>query len=65
MPKSAEPKESKEPTVTAYCVKCRTKREMKNPKAATMKNGKGAKTGRTAREPRQDSARCATPRFFG
>jgi len=26
----------------AYCVKCRDKREMKEPKAVTMKNGKPA-----------------------
>ena len=26
----------------AYCVKCRTKKEMKDPKAITMKNGKPA-----------------------
>ena len=26
----------------AYCVKCRTKREMKNPKVITMKNGRPA-----------------------
>ena len=24
----------------AYCIKCRAKRELKNPKAITMKNGK-------------------------
>jgi hypothetical protein len=29
----------------AYCVKCRTKKEMKNPKAVTMKNKKPASTG--------------------
>jgi hypothetical protein len=29
----------------AYCVKCRTKREMKGPKAITMKNGKPATQG--------------------
>ncbi len=29
----------------AYCVKCRTKREMKNAKAITMKNGKPATEG--------------------
>ena len=26
----------------AYCVKCRTKREMRNPKVVTMKNGRVA-----------------------
>jgi len=30
---------------TAYCVKCRTTREMKNPKAITMKNGRPATQG--------------------
>ena len=29
----------------AYCVKCRTKREMKNAKSITMKNGKPATQG--------------------
>jgi len=29
----------------AYCVKCRTTREMKNPKAITMKNGRPATQG--------------------
>ena len=29
----------------AYCVKCRTKREIKNPKAITMKNGRPATQG--------------------
>ena len=28
-----------------YCVKCKTKREMKNATAITMKNGKPATTG--------------------
>lgn len=28
-----------------YCVKCRTKREMKNAKAITMKNGRPATQG--------------------
>jgi RNase P subunit RPR2 len=31
--------------VQAYCVKCRSKKEMKNPKAITMKNGKPATQG--------------------
>jgi len=30
---------------TGYCVKCRTKREIKNPKSVTMKNGKPAISG--------------------
>ncbi|MCL0057887.1 DUF5679 domain-containing protein [Dehalococcoidales bacterium] len=29
----------------AYCVNCRTKREMKDPKSITMKNGKPATQG--------------------
>ena len=29
----------------AYCVKCKAKREMKNAKAITMKNGKPANQG--------------------
>jgi DNA-directed RNA polymerase subunit RPC12/RpoP len=29
----------------AYCVKCRTKREIKNPVAVTMQNGKPATRG--------------------
>lgn len=31
--------------VEAYCVKCRAKREMKNPQKVTMKNGKPATKG--------------------
>lgn len=30
----------------AYCLKCRTKREMQNPTAVTMKNGKPATSGK-------------------
>jgi len=30
----------------AYCVKCRTKREMKDAKSITMKNGKPATQGK-------------------
>jgi hypothetical protein len=30
---------------TAYCMKCRQKREIKNPKAVTLKNGKPAVQG--------------------
>jgi hypothetical protein len=29
----------------AYCLKCRTKREMQNPQPITMKNGKPATSG--------------------
>jgi hypothetical protein len=32
-------------TLEAYCLKCRTKREMKGAKAITMKNGKPATEG--------------------
>jgi len=35
----------KEDTMQAYCVKCRAKREMKDAKAITMKNGKPATQG--------------------
>jgi len=31
--------------VQAYCVKCRAKKEMKDPKSITMKNGKPATQG--------------------
>tara|TARA_B100000959_G_C14845947_1_gene568013 strand:- start:221 stop:364 length:144 start_codon:yes stop_codon:yes gene_type:complete len=31
--------------VEAYCVKCRSKREMNNPESITMKNGKPATKG--------------------
>jgi len=31
--------------VTAYCVKCKKSREMKNPKQVKMKNGRPAVTG--------------------
>jgi len=30
---------------TGYCVKCRTKREIKNSKSMTMKNGRSAIKG--------------------
>lgn len=30
----------------AYCLKCRTQREMQNPQAVTMKNGKPATRGK-------------------
>ncbi len=29
----------------AYCMKCRTKREMKNPEKVTLKNGRPATRG--------------------
>ena len=31
--------------VIAYCFRCRTKREMKNPQPAVMKNGRPATNG--------------------
>ncbi len=31
--------------VEAYCVKCKKKQEMKDPKAVKLKNGKDAATG--------------------
>ena len=37
---------SKEHIVEAYCVKCRERREMKDPKQITMKNGKPAVQGK-------------------
>ncbi len=33
------------PIVQGYCVKCRTKRDMKAPKSITMKNGRPATQG--------------------
>ena len=35
----------KEGCLEAYCLKCRERREMKDPKAITMKNGKPATEG--------------------
>ena len=32
--------------VEAYCVKCRTKREMQDPQQVTMKNGRPAMSGK-------------------
>ena len=37
---------SEQKTVTAYCVKCRTKRDMQNPTPQTLKNGKPATKGK-------------------
>jgi hypothetical protein len=31
--------------VTGYCLRCKQKREIKDPQAITMKNGKPATTG--------------------
>ena len=35
----------REEKVEAYCVKCKKKRVMKNPKSVTLKNGRKAKKG--------------------
>lgn len=32
-------------SIQAYCVKCRSKKDVKNPKPVTMKNGKKATSG--------------------
>lgn len=37
--------DKKEDQLEAYCLKCRVKREMKDPKPITMKNGKPATEG--------------------
>ncbi len=34
---------------TAYCVKCREKRDMKNPERVTMKNGRPAMKGKCSK----------------
>ncbi len=39
------PKKETRMATEAYCVKCRTKRTMKDEKAVTMKNGKPATQG--------------------
>ena len=33
------------PIMEAYCMKCKTKREMQNPEQITMKNGRPASQG--------------------
>jgi hypothetical protein len=38
-------KKNRRNKMEAYCVKCRAKKVMKNPKAVTMKNGKPATQG--------------------
>ena len=38
-------KEGGTSVMEAYCLKCRTKREMKSPQQVTMKNGKPATKG--------------------
>jgi len=37
---------SEQETITAYCVKCRTKRNMENPEKVTLKNGRPARKGK-------------------
>lgn len=44
-----------EVAMQAYCVKCRSKKEMKNPQQITMKNGKPATKG--------DCPDCGTKMF--
>jgi hypothetical protein len=39
------PTRANEKLVEAYCVKCKSKREMKDPKTVTLKNGKPATQG--------------------
>ncbi len=36
---------SKEPKLTAYCVKCKEKRPLNQPEVVTMKNGRKAARG--------------------
>ncbi len=36
---------SEQQAISAYCVKCRTKRDMKDPQGVTLKNGKPATKG--------------------
>ena len=38
-------KEKEEKQMQAYCMKCRTKKDMKDPKSITMKNGRPATQG--------------------
>jgi hypothetical protein len=47
IPLAVHNRERSEP-VEAYCVKCREKREIKDPKAVTLKNGKPATQGTCA-----------------
>jgi len=42
---SPHPVAGKLMATTAYCVKCKAKREMNNPQSITMKNGKKATQG--------------------
>ena len=44
LPRS-QPRSDESNMPQAYCVKCKTKREMKNPKKVKMKNGKPATKG--------------------
>ncbi len=38
-------RKEEQPMAEAYCVKCKTKREVQNPQQITMKNGKPALKG--------------------
>ncbi len=42
---ASQKREERRLTMQAYCMKCRAKREIKNPKSITMKNGKPATQG--------------------
>jgi len=37
---------SEQATITGYCVKCREKREMKDPEVVKLKNGRPARKGK-------------------
>ncbi len=39
-------KVASQPIITGYCMKCKAKQTMKDPKPVTMKNGRPAKTGK-------------------
>jgi len=44
-PKKKEPKEAKAEEVLAYCMTCKSKRPMVDPKEKTLANGRKALTG--------------------
>jgi len=43
---TSEPAVAEDPMAEAYCVKCKTKREMKDANLITMKNGRPATEGK-------------------
>ena len=47
MPSKAatQEKETSQPELTAYCLKCRDKKPLNDPEYTTLKNGKPAATG--------------------